>query len=133
MFLSSIVNNRSSISLGRYLSNTTNVTSLPLDPPTLEQMHQSASAWFKQWGWEHDKFSDARWVIHRANAHIPLEAYRCRLLHRFGQTVAKKILVYLDLKYWINFRKVQLGQTVNEFYSKERSMLRELFQIDIKG
>src|SRR6266550_9340538 len=95
----------------------------PFDDATLEKMDQSTSVWFKRWGLEHDKFSDERWAIHRANAHVPLQAYRCRILHRFGQIVAKKTLVYLDLKYWINFRKVQLGQAVNPCV---RSSIRHL-------
>lgn len=97
----------------------------PFDDATLEKMDQSASIWFKRWGLEHDKFSDERWAIHRANAHVPLEAYRCRILHRFGQIVAKKTLVYLDLKYWINLRKVQLGQAVDPAYAALFDMLTE--------
>jgi hypothetical protein len=97
----------------------------PFDDTTLEKMDQSTSVWFKRWGLEHDKFSDERWAIHRANAHVPLEAYRCRILHRFGQIVAKKTLVYLDLKYWINFRKVQLGQAVNPAYAALFDILTE--------
>lgn len=88
-----------------------------LDDATLEKMDQSASAWFKRWGLDYDKFSDGRWAIHRANSHVSLDAYRCRLLHRFGQIVAKRTLVYLDLKYWINFRKVRLHQEVDPAYA----------------
>ncbi len=89
----------------------------PLDGRTLKKMDESASVWFKRWGLDHETFSDERWAIHRANSHIPLEAYQCRVLHRFGQIVAQKILVYLDLKYWINFRKMQLGQRVDPAYA----------------
>ena len=76
----------------------------------MKKMEQSTQEWFRRAGFDYDEFNDRRWAIHQAHPDVTLEQYRCRLLHRFGQIVSHKLIVYLDLKYWINLRKVVLGQ-----------------------
>jgi hypothetical protein len=97
----------------------------PPDQATMEKMDQSVHLWFKRAGFDYDKFSERRWAIHRAHANVTLEQYRCRLLHRFGQIVSGKLIVYLDLKYWINLRKVVLGQQVDPAYVHLFDILRD--------
>jgi hypothetical protein len=80
------------------------------------KMNNRFSAWFGRFGFDHNKFSEQRWAVHRAHPNVTLDQYRCRILHRFGQIVSSKIIVYLDLKYWINLRKVLLGQQVEPAY-----------------
>ncbi len=97
----------------------------PLDEAVLEKMSQSVLAWFARAGVDYEKFNDERWAIHRAHGDVTLEQYRCRLLHRFGQIVARKTIVYLDLKYWINLRKVVLGQPTELAYTALFEILQQ--------
>jgi hypothetical protein len=86
-------------------------------------MERTFAGWFSRFGFDHDEFSKQRWAIHRAHPNITLDEYRCRVLHRFGRIVSTKLLVYLDLKYWINLRKVILGQRVEPAYVELHSIL----------
>src|SRR5438874_2432034 len=92
---------------------------------TLQEMNAKFSAWFNRFGFDYDKFSEQRWAIHRTHPNVTLDQYRCRVLHRFGQIVSSKTIVYLDLKYWINLRKVLLGQQVDSAYVELHSTLTE--------
>ena len=83
------------------------------------------ATWFGRFGFDYDQFSERRWEIHRAHPNVTLDQYRCRVLHRFGQIVSSKTVVYLDLKYWINLRKVALGQQVEPAYVELHSALTE--------
>src|ERR1043165_6702884 len=74
-------------------------------PKALEKMEKAFAAWFSRFGFNHGEFSNERWAVHRAHPNVTLDAYRCRVLHRFGQIVSKKFLVYLDLNYWITCAK----------------------------
>jgi hypothetical protein len=95
------------------------------DQAIMEKMDQSVSTWFKRAGVDREAFDKERWTIHEAHPHVTLENYRCRLLHRFGKIVAKKIIIYLDLKYWINFRKVLLEQPADSVYVSLFEILTE--------
>jgi hypothetical protein len=95
------------------------------DQAIMEKMDQSVSTWFKRAGVDREAFDKERWTIHQAHPHVTLENYRCRLLHRFGKIVAKKIIIYLDLKYWINFRKVLLEQRADSAYASLFEILTE--------
>lgn len=97
----------------------------PLDEAALEIMNQSVLAWFQRAGIDYDKFNDERWAVHRAHGDVTIEQYRCRLLHRFGQIVSRKTIVYLDLKYWINLRKVVLRQPTDPAYTTLFDILQE--------
>ena len=89
------------------------------------EMSNKFAAWFGRFGFDYDEFSERRWEIHRAHPNVTLDQYRCRVLHRFGQIVSSKTIVYLDLKYWINLRKVALGQQVEPAYVELHSALTE--------
>ncbi len=80
------------------------------------EMENEFRKWFARYGFDHDQFSKQRWQLHRAYPNVTLNQYRCRILHRFGQIVSAKTIVYLDLKFWINLRKVLLGQEVGREY-----------------
>src|SRR5438309_5303509 len=89
-------------------------------------MDRSLRTWFERAGFDYEKFDELRWAIHRHHADVSLEQYRCRLLHRYGQIVAGKLIVYLDLKYWINLRKVILGQESDPRYPPLLELLRHI-------
>jgi hypothetical protein len=88
-------------------------------------MSSKFAAWFGRFGFDYDEFSERRWEIHRAHPNVTLDQYRCRVLHRFGQVVSSKTIVYLDLNYWINLRKVVLGQQVEPAFVELHSALTE--------
>jgi hypothetical protein len=88
-------------------------------------MANKFAAWCGRFGFDHDEFSKRRWEIHRTHPTVTLDQYRCRVLHRFGQIVSSRTIVYLDLKYWINLRKVALGQQVEPAYIELHSALME--------
>jgi hypothetical protein len=79
-------------------------------------MDEAIRSWFARSGFDYDEFSKERWAIHRAHPDVTLDQYRCRLLHRFGQIVSRKLLVYLDLNYWLNLRNVALGRHSDNIY-----------------
>jgi hypothetical protein len=89
-----------------------------MDEATLHEIGKTFSKWFVRFGLDYDKFSAERWAIHRAHPSVTLDEYRCRLLHRFGQIVSGKVLVYLDLKYWINLRDVAFGHRIDHAYCR---------------
>jgi hypothetical protein len=89
----------------------------------LQEVNNKCSAWFARYGFDYERFSEQRWSIHRAHPDVTLDQYRCRVLHRFGQIVSKKTIVYLDLKYWINLRKVLLSQQAQPEYVELYSVL----------
>ena len=74
-------------------------------------------------GFSYDDFSGVRFAFHRTNPHVTLDQYRSRILHKFGQIVSKKAVVYLDLKFWINLRKASLGEKVANEYIELLSLL----------
>jgi len=81
-----------------------------------QEMQEKIKKWFARHGFDYDNFSKRRWSIHRQNGNVTLDQYRCRLLHRYGQIITTKTLIYLDLKFWINLRKVVLGnQQITEY------------------
>jgi hypothetical protein len=80
-------------------------------------MSELIEKWYKDRGFDHHQFTRQRSDFHRANSDVPLERYRSRLLHKFGQIVCQRTLVYLDLNYWINLRKVMLGEAVHIAYA----------------
>jgi hypothetical protein len=92
---------------------------------SFQEMDNAFRRWFARYGFEHDRFSEQRWSIHRANPNVTLDQYRCRVLHRYGQIVSSKMIIYLDLKYWINLRKVLLGEKVERGYIDLYSLLTE--------
>lgn len=87
-------------------------------------MDRSARTWFERAGFDYETFNGQRWTIHRSHTEVSLEQYRCRLLHRYGQIVSRKLIVYLDLKYWINLRKVILGGPSDPRYTPLLELLR---------
>jgi len=89
-----------------------------MDEATLHEIGKTFSKWFVRFGLDYDKFSAERWAIYRAHPSVTLDEYRCRLLHRFGQIVSGKLLVYLDLKYWINLRDVAFGHRIDHAYCR---------------
>jgi hypothetical protein len=89
-----------------------------IDQEALRAAGKTFLRWFTRYGFDYDKFSEERWAIHRAHPSVSLDQYRCRLLHRFGQIVSAKTIVYLDLKYWINLRKVVLDQRAPAAYAE---------------
>jgi len=94
-----------------------------INDESLQEMTNTFCRWFARYGFDYDRFSEQRWSIHRANPNVTLDQYRCRILHHFGQIVSAKTIVYLDLKYWINLRKVLLGQEVESDYVELYSLL----------
>jgi hypothetical protein len=92
-------------------------------PEVLREIDNTFSAWFTRFGFDYGQFSKERWEVHRAHPNVSLEQYRCRVLHRFGQIVSNRTIVYLDLKYWINLRKALLGQPVERPYLELHSLL----------
>jgi hypothetical protein len=91
----------------------------------MQEMNDTFCGWSARHGFDYNRFSEQRWAIHRAHADVTLEQYRCRILHRFGQIVSNKTTVYLDLKYWINLRKVVLGQHADGDYVELYSLLTQ--------
>lgn len=81
--------------------------------------------WFARRGFDFAEFSKSRYSLHRSNSDVTLDQYRCRLLHRYSNLVAKRVVVYLDLKYWINLRKVFLNQTAEPAYHELFSVLSQ--------
>lgn len=82
--------------------------------------------WYARRGFEYNKFTKDRFAFHRTQENVTLDQYRSRILHRVGQIVTKRLIVYLDLKYWINLRKVLLGQPVQpEYVSLYDLLIRE--------
>jgi hypothetical protein len=88
-------------------------------------MSKTIQKWYKDRGFDYDEFTRQRWDFHRANSHLPLETYRSRLLRKFGQIVCQRTLFYLDLNYWINLRKVMLGQPVPTDYARLYAVLSQ--------
>lgn len=97
----------------------------PLDEAVLERMNRSVMTSFARAGIDYETFTEQRWALHRAHGDVTVEQYRCRLLHTFGQIVSRKSIVYLDLKYWINLRKVVLRQPTNPAYTTLLDILQE--------
>ena len=94
-----------------------------LNDASQNEIADTVHKWFARYGFDYDQFSEQRWSLHRAHPDVTIDQYRCRLLHRFGQLVSGKTIVYLDLKYWINLRKVLLGQEVEGGYLELYSLL----------
>jgi hypothetical protein len=88
-------------------------------------MSHSIEKWFKNRGFNHADFTRKRSALHQADSHVSLNKYRSRLLHKFGQIVCQRTLVYLDLKYWVNLRKAMLKQPVHEQYVRLYDLLAD--------
>jgi Asp-tRNA(Asn)/Glu-tRNA(Gln) amidotransferase C subunit len=69
-------------------------------------------------------FLTERHRVHMSQPDVSIENYRSRIHHKLGQIVAKKKIIYLDLKYWINLRDVQLGRNKNTDYTKLLALLK---------
>lgn len=89
-----------------------------MTPAYLDQMSETIEKWFRERGFDHEQFSRDRFAFHKANPHVPLDTYRSRVLHKLGQIVCQRTLIYLDLKYWINLRNVMLNKPVDGHYTR---------------
>ena len=76
-----------------------------------------------------EKFAEVLWSAfktHRDEPNVSFRAYRARQRLALGKSVAKKIRIYLDTKYWIHIRDARLGRPKKPEHERIYILLRRL-------
>lgn len=79
---------------------------------------------FPSRNYDSSEFLSERHQFHASQPGVSIDIYRSRILHKLGRIVSGRKIVYLDQKYWIKLRDVQLGRTHEKAYTDLLTLLK---------